>query len=116
METPDLREATLVTGQALAVCTSPGKSSQDPSNFSWTRDGFRLLESRRDLEKLAQEIQRATPPLTNLQLFNPKIGRFFGGTVLSRGMDFDTFQNIRRAATGVKDTLGHICAHLSQVM
>lgn len=30
-------------------------------------------------------------------------------------MDFDTFQNIKRIATGVEDTLGHIGAHLSHV-
>lgn len=30
-------------------------------------------------------------------------------------MDFDTFNNIRCAATGVEDTMEHIVAHLSQV-
>lgn len=64
---------------------------------------------------MAQEIQGASPPLTNLQHFNPNVGRFLSSTLLNRGMDFDTFQKIRRAATAVEDTLGYIGAHLSQV-
>lgn len=74
-----------------------------------------MQESRWDLDKLAQEIYRASPPLTDLQLSNLKVGRFFGNIILHRGMDFETFQNIRRTATGVDDTLGHIRVHLSQV-
>lgn len=35
--------------------------------------------------------------------------------MLTRTMDSDTFQNVRKAATGVEDTLGHIGAYLSQV-
>lgn len=53
--------------------------------------------------------------MTNLHLSNPKVGRFFGGVILNRAMDSDTFNNIRRAATGVEDIMGHIGAHLSQV-
>lgn len=53
--------------------------------------------------------------MTNLHLSNPKVGRFFDGVILNRAMDFDTFNNIQRAATGVEDTMGHIGAHLSQV-
>lgn len=60
-----------------------GESFQDPSSYPWTKDDFKLPETRRELEKLSQEIQKSTPPLTNLLLSNSKIEKFFGGVVLT---------------------------------
>lgn len=111
----ELREAAPVITQVSELRALQGEGSLGPSTFPQTQEGFRLLKSRRDLDSLAQEIQRASPLVTNLQLSNLKVGRFIGKMVLHRAMDFDTSQNIRRAATRVDDTLGHIGAHLCQV-
>lgn len=46
-----------------------------------------VSEGRREYEKLSRDIQKAAPPLVNLQLSNPKFGRFFGRVVFIRGMD-----------------------------
>lgn len=76
-------------------------------------EGFKAPDSRRDLESLAPEVQRASPPLTNLPLSNYRTERFFGKAILHRAMDSDLSQNLWRAAMGVEDTVGHIGAHLS---
>lgn len=86
------------------------------SDYPWTREGFTLPRSGRDLFKLSQEIQKATPPLTNLKLSDSKIGKSFGGAVLSRAMDSDTYAYARSQSMGAEDTVGQIGAHLSQVI
>lgn len=53
------------------------ESSQSLPNYPWTKEGFKLSESRKDLFKLSQEIQKVTLPLTNLMLSDPRIGKFF---------------------------------------
>lgn len=63
-----LREVAPKTSQALSFWASQGKSSFCPSSCTGTREGFQLPESRQELEILAQEIQRACPPITNLKL------------------------------------------------
>lgn len=82
------------------------EDSHGPSDYPWTREGFKLPQSRRDLFKLSQEIQKATPPLTNLMLSDSKIGKFFGRAVLSRAMDSGTYAYARSHSIGAKDTVG----------
>lgn len=55
------------------------------------------------------------PTTKNLQLNNHRVGRIFDKTVLHRLMDHDMSQNLHHAAMGVKNTMGHIGVHLSQV-
>lgn len=100
---------------SLALRASRREDSLGSSSYSWIKEGFKLSESRRDQESLAQEIQPASPPLTNLQLNDHRVGRIFGKTVLHRLMDHDMSQNLRRASMGVDNTMGHIRAHISQV-
>lgn len=78
---------------ALIVHTSElskvAEGSHGP-DYPWTKEDFALPRFRKDLFQLSQEIQKATPPLTNLKLSDSKIGKFFGGAVLSRAMDSNT--------------------------
>lgn len=92
-----------------------GESSQSLPNYPWTREGFKLPESKKELFKLSQEIQKLTPPLTNLMLSDSRIGKFFGRAVLSRGMDTDTYAHARSHSIEVEDTISQIGVHLSQV-
>lgn len=99
--------------------TETSKAAEDshgPSNHPWTREGFKLPQSRRDLFKLSQEIQMATLLLTNLMLSDSKIGKFFCEAVLSRDMDSDTYAYARSHSIGAEDTIGQISAHLSLVI
>lgn len=64
--TPDPVEVVDAANQALELWSQFRESSQGPSSFSWTKEGFKLPETRRDLEILSQEIQRVTLLLTNL--------------------------------------------------
>lgn len=105
---------------ALVVQTpesSKGLGGSAPSfaDYPWTQEGFKLPDSRKELFKLSQEIQKVTPPLTNLMLSDSRIGKFFGRAVLSRGMDTDTYAYARSHSIGAEDTVGKIGAHLSQV-
>lgn len=97
LDSASLREVAPATVQALALRGSQGERSSGPTpSCPWTREGFKLPEFRRELENLAQEIQRASPLLTNLQLSNSKAGRHFSKVVLNRAMDFDLSQSLRR--------------------
>lgn len=116
LSTVDESEETM----ALTVSTSelsrlPREFSKNLPDYPWTREGFKLPKSRNELLKLSQEIQKATPPLTNLMLFDSWIGKFFGGAVLSRGMDSDTYAHARSHSIGVEETVEQIGAFLSQV-
>lgn len=84
LDSINLREVAPSTTQALALQGSQRESSsgQTPSCLR-TREGFKLLESRRELENLVREIQRASPLITNLQVLNWKVGRHFGKIVLN---------------------------------
>lgn len=85
----ELQGVAPLTARALALRVSKGEGSSRSSSFPYTKEGFKLLESRRELKGLAQEIQWASPPLSNLQLSNPWVRRFFDKTVLHREMDHD---------------------------
>lgn len=92
------------------------ESSQGLPNYPWTREGFKLPETRKELEKLSQVIQKVIPPLTNLMLSHPKIGKYFSEVVLSRAMESDTYARARKYSTRVEEeTISQIGAHLSQV-
>lgn len=91
------------------------ESSQGLPSYPWTQEGFKFSETRRELEKLFQKIQKVTPPLENLMLSHSKIEKYFSGAVLSRSMDSDTYAHARKASIGVEDTIRHIGAHLSPV-
>lgn len=93
----------------------PGSPSRYAPTFRWTKDGFRLPKDKRELLQLSREIQEATPPLKNLRISDPIIGKYFGGAVLSRGMDSDTFDRAKSRSSGIEDSLGHIGALFSQV-
>lgn len=85
----ELRDMAPTTAQALVLPSSQGEGSSGCSFFPWMREGFKLMESRRDLESLALEIKQASPPLSNLQLSNSWVGRPFGKTMLHSLMDHD---------------------------
>lgn len=69
--------------------------------------------SQTELINLAVEINRFAPPLTDLQLTKPRIGRFLGGGALHRCIDSDTLGAI--SSMGVNDSLGHLGELLAQV-
>lgn len=111
----ELRDVALLQPKPWYFVPHKEKALRGLLSFPWTRNGFKLLESRRDLEGLALEIQRASPPLSNLQLSNSQVGRLFCKIVLHRMMDHDLSQNLCSDSMGVDNTMGHIGAHLSQV-
>lgn len=92
-----------------------GSSSAQAADFPWTQEGFKVPKSKRDLFKLSQDIQKATPPLKNLMISDPIIGKYFGGAVLSRALDSDTLDRAKSHSYGVEDSIGNIGALLSQV-
>lgn len=103
----------------LVVCTMEtlqisGESSKNLPNYPWTREYFKLPETRKDLEKLSQEIQKATLPLTNLMLSQPKLGST-SVRQCCRGMDSDTYAQAKKQSIRVEETIGQIGVHLSQV-
>lgn len=53
----DLQDVVPLMALALALHASQGEGSSGFSSLPWTREGFTLPESRRDLDGLAQEIQ-----------------------------------------------------------
>lgn len=112
-ESSEFREAAPATAQRVALWELQGGGSS--GSPSWTREGFKLPDSRRDLDGLALKVQRAFPPLINLQLLESRTGRLFGKAVLHRAMDSNLSQNLWRVVMGVENTVGHIGAHLSHV-
>lgn len=66
-----------------------------------------------ELIDLAIEINKSAPSLTNLDLENPRVGRYLRDGVLERCIDVDTLQAISSA--GVNDTLGLLGSHLAHV-
>lgn len=64
----------------LIVCTPKASKIAESSHgpdYPWTKEDFTLPRSRKELFQLSQEIQKSTPPLTNLKLSDSKIRKFF---------------------------------------
>lgn len=80
---------------------------------SWLCDGFQVPILQTELSVLAKEISNSAPPLSNLQLADPKVGRFLGVGALNRCLDPDMYRSI--SSMNVNDSIGHLGAYLSQV-
>lgn len=70
--------------QTLKLRKTIGDSSQSIHSYPWTRDGFKLPKTRRELEQLSQEIQKVTPLLPistflHLKLGDSSVGLYYQG-------------------------------------
>lgn len=70
--------------QTPKLCKTTGDSSQSLPRYPWTRDGFKLPKTRRELEQLSQEIQKVTPLLPistflHLKLGDSLVGLYYQG-------------------------------------